>query len=450
MRSYRHRVVVVSIASVLCAVCLGSVGGLAAGNTVPASATAAGPAVSGSELGAVSLSYLAPLVSDGRNPVDALASAVAQRGSALPSALYGGTAEIEHGESVNVYLTRLSPTAERDVLGDSQTSKVHFIRIRNSYAELMALQQRILADADRLKAEGINLEQWGPDVWTGQEIIVVRDLAPSSKELLDKAFGMANLIVESTPKPYGAIATARNRLQDYSPWNDGDFTEGPDPYMVGYVDDCTSGYGVQTGAGTKYLLSAAHCWNTGASITNYSSALASLGDYGGTNNFIGKVGRVDTEYGGNDAELINTRSSPAVWTAGSTNPQTADVSGVDKPVAGTQVCEDGAYEGEICGLVVKLTDQCINLGLDNGTTRYVCHETEAVNPGGGIANGQGDSGSGAFNFHGSLLEAAGIDSAGSNPVPCAQYVAPQRLCFSTLYYDQVTDIDADFSVTPNT
>jgi hypothetical protein len=243
---------------------------------------------------------------------------------------------------------------------------------------------------------------------------------------------------------------ATSRLSDKSPWNDGDFDTGP--ISLTEADDCTTGWGAHDSSGNQYLLSAAHCWSTGTTVKNYSYTLHDHGYYGGGDKTIGKVSNRDSAQKGMDVELIATKSSPAAFTGTLGHQQVVDDSGPIGSYDGDQVCEDGAFEDEICGLVINMVDMCINIDeAPPPTAREVCNEDHAYNPSGAIANGQGDSGSGVLRFNGGLAMAAGIDSASSpgDQVACVNYPkATERDCFSDIWYADMPMIlkDANLGV----
>ncbi len=412
-------------------------------------------AVPMTSLGEPPLSQLTPLASDGSNPVDAFAPAVMARAAMDFLAVYGGVAAVNHGQDLNVYLVGVpSAAVAAAIRGDAPTSRVHFVDTPHSLAQLMALRDRVRDDVPVLAKDGIDITSWGPDVWTGKEQVTVYNLtSPVSATLTDR-YGVDIVELVNSTRPTAGLASG-TRTADTRPFNAGDFIQGDDPYQAGYVDNCTSGFGAHSG-NNYYLLGAQHCYNSGTAITQDSSYAVASGTP------IGTVAQVDDNYGGLDALSIATPndplyptvgspgSSPAIFTAGSLSPQTADVSGVVTSPPGYQVCEDGAYEGEICGLVVQTTNTCINITEAPGVVRYACGEDYAVNPSGGIANGQGDSGSGLFRFDGALLEATGIDSAGSNQIPCQAYTGNGRECFSDVYFTEVGQILNEFALTINT
>jgi len=400
--------------------------------------TAAFAATTGS-LGEPPLSELAPLIANGSNPVDAFAAGVTARASRASS--YGGIAAVNHGQDLNVYLAGTpDATLESQILGTAPADHVHLVQTSHTQTQLLDLRTRVLGEASTLEGRGINLTSWGPDVWTGLERVQVQNLTPATAATLDTLFGASNISLVSSTASTGGIASG-TRVVDTKPFDGGDFIQGADQYAAGYVDNCTSGFGAHAG-NSYYLLGAQHCYASGTAITQNSSYITTSGTS------IGTVATVDDNYAGLDALEISTPntplyptagepgSSPAILTAGSTSPQTADVSGAETSPAGYQVCEDGAYEGEICGLVVQSTGSCINLteSVTPSVIRYACDEDYATNPSGGIANGEGDSGSGVFRFNGALLEATGIDSASGTGIACQAYTTNGRQCFSDIFY----------------
>ncbi len=201
-----------------------------------------------------------------------------------------------------------------------------------------------------------------------------------------------------------------------------------------------------TSSGTRYLLSAAHCWVTGTGIKNYSYSLAGAGYYGGSKRTIGTVTNRDSAQRGLDVELIKADSSPAAFTGTINHQQVVNDSGSIGSYDGDQVCQDGAFEDETCGLVIDQVNQCISFTeIPPPATRTACEEDHAYNPSGKIANGEGDSGSGVIRFSG----AAGIDSASSGgQLACVNYpkiTHPRRKCYSDIWYADMPQILKDDS-----
>lgn len=158
-----------------------------------------------------------------------------------------------------------------------------------------------------------------------------------------------------------------------------------------------------------------------------------------------------------DSELIGTLggSSKLVFAGRSTSNVRDAVSGTAGSRFGMQVCQDGAFEGRICGLVVKSKHtMCITEGLASRRTVRVCKVLEADKIRGGIASGEGDSGGPVFRFMGSRLYATGIVTAGSKSGErdCPTYQVkglPKRKCASKLFYTSIDPILGRYGLTIN-
>jgi len=357
--------------------------------------------------------------------------------------LFSGVELTQKRTHVVVYLTSLLPSVEDAIVGSGPRSEFSFVRVDHSRLWLLGLEGRIAHDQPALVAAGIHLTMWGPDVATGRELLDVVDLTPQATRYLDARYGSESLVLHSIG-PHAYPIEAASRGYDTPPWNGGDFITDVT------TGDCSSGFGVTAGSGEQYLITAGHCYPVGDSILNgaitqeYGSFLT-MGDISSS-----------TFGSGLDAELLDTGalgSSQAIFTGGSTNPQEADPSGTATSIAGNQVCQDGAFEGEICGLVIQnSSSMCINESESSGgPTTTACNIFQANNPSGGIAVGQGDSGGPVISFGGSLLYANGIVTAlGGNVTQCPTWqVQPGRECGSQLFYTDINQILSTYGVSLN-
>lgn len=355
------------------------------------------------------------------------------------SNIYGGMALTNNGTHVNVYLTQLSSQTESAIEGNMPTADFTFIQTPHTLNQMLTLHQQVSSQDSSILANGIHLVLWGPDITTGTETLEVENLSPTDTAYLNSQFGSGNITIKNVAADQVPVPT--DRSNDSSPWNGGDFITD------NVTGDCTSGYGASSGS-IQYLITAAHCFAANNTIYNGAMTLQI-----GNMNAMGWVANRDTASNGLDAELIETSadggSSNLVYTGSSTNPSRATVSGATTSPVGYQVCMDGAFEGEICGLVIQKTNICIN-ETEGSTTRAVCNIVEAQNTSGGIAVGAGDSGGPVFRFNGSLLDATGIVTAGSGAVACTNYPAGGRPCYSTLYYTDINSILSYFTVSLNT
>jgi hypothetical protein len=430
--------------------------------TVAASLTAAVPgtalAATGSGTGTLAAAPAPPHLlrlhaAPGESPAAAIADAVARVAQTRFKSVYVGEVLTNNGNNVVMYLTQLSRSAETAISSGMQAGVVKFARAPRSLSYLNGLHQRVTRAQAELKRQGTNIVTWGPDFITGRENVTVQNLDAAKKAQLDHLFGAASLTFSSTTRSYTAVAVARD--DDTPPWNGGDYV-----IMLNSAGDvygeCTSGFPVHKGS-TDYLLTAGHCAGDGYTVVNGDPSLTGSVYYEmGTISTTGNFGDND----GVDAELIDTAgfggSSEALYTGSSMSPSVSDVSGTASSPAGDQVCDDGAFEGEICDLVIQSTTpmpECIT-EAEGGVDFSVCDVYQADNPSGGIAVGNGDSGGPVFRFSGSNLEATGIITAEAEPLtkcPTEQYPAlSTRECSPILFYTSISSVLSEFGVTLNT
>jgi hypothetical protein len=161
------------------------------------------------------------------------------------------------------------------------------------------------------------------------------------------------------------------------------------------------------------------------------------------------TGNCSISHGSNvclDAEIVDNsqygKNSRLVFAGKWSSTQRDAVSGTTTSPDGDQVCNDSAYDGESCDLVIDNNNNCITIDEAplTPTVRTVCHEVYAVKPSHAIANGEGDSRGPVFRFKGSELFATGIDSAAnpSTQIPCKVNVDHWK-CFYSLYYTNVNN-----------
>jgi hypothetical protein len=285
--------------------------------------------------------------------------------------------------------------------------------------------------------------------------MTIQNLTPAKTAIVRHLFGPNNVALYSTPRSY--TATAVGRANDTPPWNGGDFLLD----TPSFTGECTSGFGAHKGS-TSYMITAGHCFPVGTSA-NPEYAVNGAPSTNGPAYY--EVGVVQTrgsftKPNGIDAELLNAsgagNASSAIYTGSSSAPQVATVRGTLSSPLNTQVCDSGAFEGEICGLVIKSGSECITESEGPSGPNYtVCNIYEADNTKGGIAVGNGDSGGPVFRFSGSSLYAVGDISAQSGTTvkcPTNQYpgVLSTRYCGSKLFYTNISSILSEFGLTLNT
>lgn len=190
------------------------------------------------------------------------------------------------------------------------------------------------------------------------------------------------------------------------------------------TSDCTSGFAASSQGGTvDGIVTASHC-GAGPWETPFANPIGNVTD--------------DAVAQGYDMEFITTSSAAFVYLAGS------DITGngvgeTDDPVsslpsgatpAGTMICTDGAFSGEICD---AQSDGAINYTLSGNPTTFhgvLAHQIAGTN-----LSGNGDSGGPVVTLLGSSVRAEGIISGGdpSTTVRCTG-VPVMRTCTSSSVY----------------
>ncbi len=387
-----------------------------------------------------------------QSPAAAIADAAEQVAQARFAGLYVGEVLTDNGSHVVVYLTQLQPSAEAAITAGTQPGTISFALAPRSLAYLDALNAGVTSAETALLQQGITIVTWGPDFVTGREDITVLDLNAARTALLDQEFGATNLVLSTTSVGYAGIALA-GRAADSPPWNGGDYTI---IHVSSFNIACTSGFGV-SGGRKKYLLEAAHCAAKNAKVYNASPSGK------GKQHLMGSVSSQGEwkPKNGIDAEVINTTSnggsSKAVDVGSSSSKTLADVSGSASSRRGDQVCDDGAFEGQVCQLVIQnsMTKCAVEALSVAGPFYRICDLYQVKQLHGHIAAGDGDSGGPVYRYKNNKLYATGlITLSDGNSVKCPTenypYVGGQRACYSEFYYTSISSILREFKVSLNT
>jgi hypothetical protein len=366
-------------------------------------------------------------------------------------AYYSNAAVDAAANTVTVYLSH----APRDVL-DRLTAahpSIYVIDNRAAFSEarVLELEDAISARIPAWATAGVRIGYLRPTL-DGHLEVGVNSNAADAASRLGAAYGAALRVVRDTEPTYPAAY----RYNDTSPWNGGDFI-----YHLsnGQWSDCSSGIPVHdSSTGTKYMLTASHCfWDLGGVGTNVRNGYV----------------RSDTNavYSGSSTTLIGSVTKDSNLTAGSTTQDVALIkvatSTLDFVAAwnsqgygiqvgrasnhvGDQVCQSGAFDGQICGGIVI---RAINTTECPTGESYCVKDLARANDStsGTVALGQGDSGGPVYSYTGSNLLARGMTDQGSGIVSC-DTVPPGtsgRLCFHTLYFVQMGSIDSNWNVVPN-
>jgi hypothetical protein len=348
-------------------------------------------------------------------------------------ASYGGLVVSGGGKHVVVYLTQPTVAVERALAAGAPAGTVTFVSTRNSLRFLDSLQQTILGRAQALTSSGIKLVEFGPDIRTGREYVGVQGLTAKGAAVLDRWLGARNLELTNLSTDQVPVATV-GRATDSAPWNAGDYIANQS-----HSAGCSSGFGIFFGVSSvPGNFTASHCFATGTGIYNYAA-----GEGHGSNTRMGYISNRDTSSGGTDTEILDTinhgGSSDLVWLGSPTSTTRGIVSGYTTNPVGDQICNSGAYSGEVCGAAITNNNTCITV---DGIWR--CHMIHAVNSSHAIANETGDSGGPVFRFIGSSLYATGIVSASTTADQRSCQYNTNQICFWDIYYTAINSALSEY------
>jgi hypothetical protein len=232
---------------------------------------------------------------------------------------------------------------------------------------------------------------------------------------------------------------------------------GPQPEYTGRVDDtapwyaggritvprgsCSTAFGV-VDAGTRtreYMLSALHCAPVGAQVRN-----------GDGTRILGPVAISRPQW---DSEVIRVTAAGTKTFFGGVNGIGAPERSDDVRVAGANVrgttlaCTSGASTGENCALRVTATNVATQRrAIIGGRVVVIPGEVNMViatstvvrrNRQLAVAIGQGDSGGPVVTDATQDRKALGTISAGVNDVSCGLFAAPNKRCFSSVFYADI-------------
>jgi hypothetical protein len=229
--------------------------------------------------------------------------------------------------------------------------------------------------------------------------------------------------VDTSVKPVAAT-----RVNDAAPW-----TGGARWVNATRNRSCSTGFAVRQSNANR-MLSAAHC-GSAAQVANDPTGE--------------QIGAIGSDVNANDVLVINANSRGRVYnntinsTGGVASEFNNAVVGTQSNQVGNIVCTSGSFSGTRCDLQIVAIGLCFDMTHDiEGTTR-VCGQVEANHRFGGNAAGGGDSGGAvlvANSANTTQVFARGTATAidGDRPVLCTGYVTANRKCSSAVYYEDIT------------
>lgn len=376
---------------------------------------------------------------------------------------YAGVALDSRAGVVNLYLTSSSAAVRTRILRGVPAglrTLVHVHQVPESQAALQGFLADTSTAVRRLNARRVPVQSWWPDFQHG--VIGVVLYKPSATQLRLARAALAGIPVSLTtttvrivptslatrrahaaPASFSNCTGVLNRACDTPAWAGGDF-----------IDDqsyaCTDSWPVVIGS-SYYLLTAGHCDVAGKTWLNgYSTTSVSIGS--GTTIGAGASNALQTS-ANLDAQLLPVATAtgvvPSVWTGSYPQNSITQLLGNTSPVVGTVICNDGAFEGTICGAPVSQVNTCVNnQSLDYGGTANFCSLDVASLPTGQVLTGQGDSGGPDYVAGPGGVFAAGLNSLENDDgLACPAFTNRNNVCSSTSYFTTTTAILAHYGAT---
>lgn len=297
-------------------------------------------------------------------------------------------------------------------------------------SELRAEVQRLI-DTDAVIAAGLTPEADGLSITLAEGQAASR-VAPDS------------LSVFPVEVQEGGVEPASARHED---------TVGAGGALIrlGSADNwCTSGFTAQNSAGSKSMLTAAHCGSVGTGISSWGNGIS--------------WGTITSRSVTHDAALVGPRSGgfiASTWRGSWIQADhTMPISGIVTPVVGDEICLSGAISGDNCGHIVQSAGITWNFP-DSGMSNITGYQTSHIDN--QAAQGKGDSGGPGTVFTGGGAQplrqyaatiTSGIrDSPGPGycdtyfNYPPAEVRKPDRLCSKNVLLTSARQAAAAFNLT---
>lgn len=322
-------------------------------------------------------------------------------------------------------------------------------QVDRSLADLSSVRDAITNNNELLLAQGIKLKLWTPDIKNDTVDIWVADMTAGQAATITKLYGASNVTVQAAG-PDQELTADSGRDSDTPAFYGGDFIANE---ASGHF--CSLGPPVHaTATGTRYMLTAGHCWPVGTTTENSWFDNADQTWHGGKNN-TGTIEYNDDSDNRNndfniDAEIGQSDTGGYDW-RGRASASTVQAGG-QTVGGGVAVCTDGAYETEVCGLSTdgEVSGGCANVSLNDGKQGYLvdCSLYRAQKLDTAVV-GSGDSGGPMYYVNSAgRLEIIGIVAASGNPYPCPSGpFVTNRTCSETVYYTDIISILQDFNLT---
>jgi hypothetical protein len=308
-------------------------------------------------------------------------------------AAYGGIRVRPDGTTLEVYTTANDASFHAAARAAAGGAPVVFTRVSHSYAALKAVQARVERDMAWMHGAGIDIVSVGVSETLNRVRVGMVDYDAAKAAALERRYPAGTVTV--TPEAH--TASWASREHDTSPYHGG-------ALYTTSLGRCTTGPAVQDAAGTRYLLSAGHCFlDYGTQNSFVYPATLGISEYGTWGTFgYARAQRPAAGVHGYDVSAIKVNSGTSIkgyvfqtdWpldTSTNARPQVGTI----RAVVGTGVCMSGGFSGERCAAHVTEFDQ--DYYPDGGFGPIIAHvnawtrddQTNAV-------GGPGDSGGAVY------------------------------------------------------
>jgi hypothetical protein len=132
---------------------------------------------------------------------------------------YAGTAFVDHGSRLEVYVTSLPIGLQSRVGYFVPLSMVDFRVVKHSLADLNAVADQIASDFPKLEAEGIEVASIQSDFTSNSVIVDVVNATQTDVNTLNEYYGASDLTIQSVPA--SAIAGTSGALITKEPTSGG-------------------------------------------------------------------------------------------------------------------------------------------------------------------------------------------------------------------------------------
>jgi hypothetical protein len=295
-----------------------------------------------------------------------------------------------------------------------------------SLATLMSQESILTQNVSQLKAEGVGLDSWGPDIVNNKLEVDIYGLTAANESLIESVLSSPSdieFISDSSP------TRPLSRKTDSSPWWGGDLLT---PIEGNSEEECTSGFPVENSSGLILNVTAGHC-TTGVGSSHVIKQNGQ--SYGYT------YQRYYCNDCNGDAQTVTTYPNTAqgyIYTKGVDDTTSKEVTATaSSEEVGAAVCFDGyAFQAYLAALdedpgapCAKITamNQCLS-----GVGPYtICAQWISDAGSGNYITATGDSGGPVFQNNSTGVTAMGIMTDAANCLEGLYAIVCSKVWFTT-------------------